>query len=168
MPSSALCAYRQIQAPLHFTATFQLALPYLSLDSHLHLEKTESVRCLAAYALLWTFLLIGSGALEYMHNWAHELEDRLSDQVEAAAAPTYPSNLHPLPIHREHEHDENNCEVHAQIHMAIILNAWVPLLIRLGIWIAFLTLLAVPLIPRLLPARIDCRGPPLTHLLNSF
>jgi len=131
-------------------------------------RKLNLVRSLATYALLGTFFLIGSGALEYVHNWAHELEDRLNDQAEAAAAPIPPANLRRLPVHREHEHDENNCEVHAQLHMAIIVYSWTSELIWLGVWIAFLTLLAVPLIPRLLPVRIDCRGPPRWPLSNSF
>jgi hypothetical protein len=127
-------------------------------------RKLLSVRNAASYALLITFLLMGTGALEYLHNWAHELEDRLEDQkeavAEALAAPPLPPNMHRIPMQRQHEHDENNCEVHAQLHMAIILYSWTPLLIWLGIWIAFLSLLAVPLIPRPLPERIDCRGPP--------
>jgi hypothetical protein len=121
--------------------------------------------------LLFTFLLMGSGALEYWHNWAHELEDRLEDQAQARAlalvAPP-PAHLHRIPVPPRHQHDENNCEVHAQLHMAIIAYSWTPLLIWLGIWVAFLTLLAVPLIPRLLPARIDCRGPPCSPLAYSF
>jgi hypothetical protein len=117
-----------------------------------------------------TFLLLGSGALEYLHNRAHELEDRMEDQkeamVEAMAAPPLPSNMRRIPVQRPHEHDENNCEMHAQLHLAVILYAWTPLLVCLGIWIAFLSLLAVALIPRPLPERIDCRGPP--HALFSY
>jgi hypothetical protein len=118
------------------------------------------VRRLAAHALLFTFLMLGSGALEYLHNWTHELQDRLDDRAAALAAPTPPAHMHLIPVQRHHEHDENNCEVHAQLHMAIIAFSWASLLIFLGIWVAFLTLLAIPLIPRLLPVRIDCRGPP--------
>ena len=128
----------------------------------------------ASYALLLTFLLMGSGALEYLHNRAHELEDRMEDQKEAAAAAEalaalpLPPGMHRIPVQRHHEHDENNCEVHAQLHMAIILYSWMPLLIWLGIWIAFLSLLAVPLIPRPLPERIDCRGPPCANFSYSL
>jgi hypothetical protein len=93
---------------------------------------------------------IGSGALEYVHNLQHEAEDAREDAIAAADGHAAES----------HHHDENNCEVHAKLHMAIILYAWVPLLIWLGLWIAFVSLLAVPLIPRQLPVRFDCRGPP--------
>ena len=122
------------------------------------------MRIAASYALLFTFLLMGSGALEYLHNWAHELEDRMEDQAEAAAS----VEAHKIPAHEEHHHDENNCEMHAQLHMAIISFSWTPLLIWLGVWIAFLSLLAVPLIPRPQPNRIDCRGPPCAWLAYSI
>ena len=41
-----------------------------------------------------------------------------------------------------------------------MLTHWAPLVICLGLLVFFLILLDRPLIPRLLPARIDCRGPP--------
>jgi hypothetical protein len=126
------------------------------------------VRSAASYALLVTFLLMGGGALEYLHNWAHELEDRMEDQAEAAKAAALATDLHVAPAQQEHHHDENNCEMHAQLHMAIILFSWTPFLIWLGIWVAFLSLLGVPLIPRLLPLRIDCRGPPCALLSYSI
>jgi len=117
------------------------------------------MRRLMTYALLFAFLLLGSGALEYIHNWAHELEDRLSDEDEAKLAPS-PPNGSAGPLHRQHHHDESNCETHAQLHLAIILHVWAALLGRLEIWVALVSLLAVPLIPRSLPVRIGCRGPP--------
>jgi hypothetical protein len=126
------------------------------------------VRQLATFALLSTLLMIGTGALEYIHNWAHELEDQADDRAQEALTPRVGASRHSIPAHPEHEHDENNCEVHAQLHMAIIVYGWTPFLIWLGIWIAFLTLLAVPLIPRLLPLRIDCRGPPGAVILSPF
>jgi hypothetical protein len=113
-------------------------------------SESRNVRSWTAIIMVACFLGIGSGALEYIHNLQHAAEDAREDAIARA-------NGQPT---EQHHHDENNCEVHAQIHMAIIVYAWTPLLIWLGIWIAFLTLLAVPLIPRLLPARIDCRGPP--------
>jgi hypothetical protein len=125
------------------------------------------VRSAASYALLATFLLLGSGALESLHNWAHELQDRMEDQAQAAAA-RLASDQHEVPAHPEHHHDENNCEMHAQLHMAIISFSWTPLLICLGVWVAFLSLLAVPLIPRPQPERIDCRGPPCAPMAYSI
>ena len=126
------------------------------------------MRIAASYALLFTFLLMGSGALEYLHNWAHELQDQMEDRAEAAKEAALASEVHVAPAHPEHHHDENNCEMHAQLHMAIISFSWTPLLIWLGVWIAFLSLLAVPLIPRPQPNRIDCRDPPCAWLAYSI
>jgi hypothetical protein len=44
--------------------------------------------------------------------------------------------------------------------MAFVFFRWVPTLICLGLFVAFLTLLDKPLISRPVPVRIDCRGPP--------
>jgi len=38
-----------------------------------------------------------------------------------------------------------------------------PLLVQLGLFVAFLTLLATPVTRLRLPARIDCRGSPSCH-----
>ncbi len=108
------------------------------------------MRWWTAIVLVGCFLGIGSGGLEYVHNLQHEAEDAREDALAKASGHST----------EDHHHDENNCEVHAQLHMAIIAYSWTPLLIFLGIWIAFLSLLAVPLIPRALPTRVDCRGPP--------
>jgi hypothetical protein len=132
------------------------------------LEKLLRVRHVVASLLLSNFLLIGSGALEYIHNWAHELEDEVNDRAQAQLLPIAAADKPPAPARHEHHHDENNCEVHAQLHMAIIAHSWTPLLIWLGVWVAFLSLLAVPLVPRQLPIRIDCRGPPGALAAISF
>ncbi len=58
-------------------------------------------------------------------------------------------------------HDESNCFVHAQLHLARMPVAWVPLLILLGLFVAFLTQIASPLVSQRQIFRIDCRGPPL-------
>jgi hypothetical protein len=94
---------------------------------------------------------LGTGALEYVHNLQHAAEDAREDAIAQAS-----SN----PGGHQHQHDETNCGVHAQLHTALFMTHWVPLLICLGLFVAFLSLLDAPLIGRLLPARIDCRGPP--------
>jgi len=108
------------------------------------------VKRFAAILLLGVFLGIGSGALEYVHDLVHDIEDA---QMDALCVKT---GVPVLP----HHHDESNCEVHAQLHMPLLLTGWTPILVCLGLFVAFLTLLDTPLIPRLIPACIDCRGPP--------
>jgi hypothetical protein len=79
--------------------------------------------------------------------------------MEAIAAKKQGKNVPVAPIH-----DESNCFVHAQLHIARILVGWVPLLVLLGLFVAFLTLIAVPLISQRQLFRIDCRGPPISLL----
>ncbi len=105
---------------------------------------------LASILLLFTFLGLGSGAMDYLHELQHAREDAIADaRAKAAGRPIFP-----------HHHDESNCETCAQLHIQFVFVRWVPTLICLGLFVAFLTLLDTPLISRLAPARIDCRGPP--------
>ena len=117
------------------------------------MEVVESLRMnrLAAILLILCFAGIGSGALEYWHDLEHDVEDARADAIaKAAGLPVVP-----------HEHDESNCPVHAQLHMPLLTVAWVPLLVCLGLLIAFLTLIEPVYVPQPIPARIDCRGPPI-------
>jgi hypothetical protein len=104
----------------------------------------------ASILLLGVFLGLGSGALEYMHNLQHAFEDARMDAMAR--------KMH-LPV-VPHQHDESNCPIHAQLHLQFVSLDVMPLLICLGLFLAFLSLIESPLIGRLLPARIDCRGPP--------
>ena len=96
---------------------------------------------LAGAILIALFLALGSGALEYAHNLEHAREDA---RVKAP----------------EKQHDESNCVFHAQLHAPLLAAAWVPLLVCLGLFVAFLTLLAEQPIPHRPITRLDCRGPP--------
>jgi hypothetical protein len=112
---------------------------------------------LASILLLICFAGLGSGAMKYLHDLQHDAEDAVTDALRKAAG---------LPI-EHHEHDETNCPVHAQLHMQFTATSYVAIIICLGLFVAFLTLLEKPLIPRQLPARIDCRGPPVLSLFKS-
>ncbi|MBV8781507.1 MAG: hypothetical protein JO353_08930 [Phycisphaerae bacterium] len=111
------------------------------------------MRRLAASWLLLTFLLLGSGVLGYVHNLAHALEDAIEDA-------SHRDDGSPIQ-HEQHEHDETNCPVHAQLHMPAISVAWTPLLVLLGIWIPFLTQGPAVVVLRLHSPCFDSRGPPL-------
>jgi hypothetical protein len=114
------------------------------------------VKRLAAILLLTCFLPLGTGGLLCLHEMQHQREDARQDAIAKAAG---------LPI-TPHHHDESNCETCSQLHMPMLAAGWIPILICLGLLIAFLSLLDTPLIPRPLPARIDCRGPPGLFLFN--
>lgn len=112
--------------------------------------QSPALNRVASIALLISFLGLGSGALNYVHQLEHAREDAAIDAVLRTAG---------LPV-QPHHHDDSDCQLCAQLHMQFVFIHWVPFLVCLGLFVAFLTLLDRPLIPRPLPVRIDCRGPP--------
>jgi hypothetical protein len=103
------------------------------------------LRRFASILLVATFLALGSGGLEYLHNLDHQRLD--SRHADSASHPS------PLP-------DDNNCKTHAQIHQPVAATAWVPLLVFFGLFVAFLTLLAPEPVSHRPLLCLDCRGPP--------
>jgi hypothetical protein len=109
------------------------------------------VNRLASILLLVCFAALGSGALLWLHDHQHRHEDAArAAEARAAGAPT--------PEHKHH--DESNCDLHARLQRSVIAGGWVPLLVLLGVFVAFLTLLPASPVDRRTPLRIDCRGPP--------
>ena len=100
--------------------------------------------------LLSCFLGLATGSLQYLHESQDFAEDAKAAALEKAAGPFKPH----LP------HDEGNCQICSTLHMALSSPGWVPLLICLGLFVAFLTLLPVSLPLQATLVRIDCRGPP--------
>ena len=92
------------------------------------------VRHCAAISLLFVFLALGTGAFEYVHNHEH--------------------------LHDDAEHGATNCLIHSHLHAPMLATAWLPLLICLGLFIAFLSLITSPLVSQRAILRFDCRGPP--------
>jgi len=109
------------------------------------------VHRLAAVILLLCYAALGTGAVESLHNAQHASEDArlLAAAHRSGEAPKYP-------VH----HDENNCPVHLQLHLSAMAVGWVPLLICLGLFVAFLTELPVSLPPQQRRLVLPCRGPP--------
>jgi hypothetical protein len=111
----------------------------------------------AAILLACAFGLLGSGLLRHVHAHAHELQDRAAGHCHAAHddCSNAPADAGDRPLH-----DETNCELHASLAAPIVSAGFVPLLICLGLFVAFLTQVEPPLDPQRTPARVDCRGPP--------
>ena len=110
-----------------------------------------AVRQLPALILLLCFAVLGSGTVEYLHNQQHAREDaELASAAKSAGLPALPHGTH----------DESNCEFHAQLHVPLMATAWIPLLVALGLIVAFLTQLTAEVPARLVPSRHVCRGPP--------
>jgi hypothetical protein len=110
------------------------------------------VRRLAAILLIVCFVALGTRAAEFLHNQSHAREDAI------AAANTPASNQPAQP----RNHDENNCDIHLKLHLPLLDAAFVPLLICVGIFVAFLTLLAPPLLSQRVAIPFDSRGPPVS------
>jgi hypothetical protein len=108
--------------------------------------------------LILCFGALGSGLLGYAHNAVHALQDArevahaFTNRTDAMPAPA------PAPAPRHH--DETNCDLHAQLSAPLMHSAVVPLLVFLGLLVAFLTQLAPPLVTQRVITRLDCRGPP--------
>ena len=111
---------------------------------------------IAAILMIICYAALGSGAMERWHNAQHAAEDAAiaAGRIDAAAAP-HDDDHDQSPLH-----DESNCPVHAQLHLAGLAVAWVPLLVCLGLFVAFLTLLAPRMVARQVVFAIPCRGPP--------
>lgn len=113
--------------------------------------KLRVVRRFPSILLLLTFVTFATGGLEHLHNVSHQRED---EQRAAAAKETgLPTGHSPL-------HDETNCEIHAQLHTGFLVAGWVPVLVFLGLFVAFLTLLLPEPVSHRPLLCLDSRGPP--------
>ncbi len=112
---------------------------------------------LTAILLACWFVALGSGALAALHDLQHDREDTAIAAADHAAG---------RPERDAPRHDESNCPVHAQLHIPVIAVGWVPMLVCLGLFVAFLTLLPLPLVAHRPHLRRDCRGPPGCQLLS--
>jgi len=91
--------------------------------------------------LIGAILTLGSGAMQFAHNHDAHAGDA--------------------------QHNEANCLLHALMKGPMLDTGIVPALVCLGLFVAFLTMLASqPAMQRVL-TRLDCRGPP-TALLVSL
>jgi hypothetical protein len=104
-----------------------------------------SVARISSILLLAGFLILGTGILENLH-----LQTHLQDHAKLSRD----DSKHSDPA-------DGDCQICHQLHLPTLSTGWVPMLICLGLIVAFLTLLAPRLTPQRIAARIDCRGPPL-------
>lgn len=108
------------------------------------------LRRFASILLLIAFAFVGSGALRYSHDLAHLKEDIASGATRSANG-----QKAPLPLHTEW-----NCQLHAMLAAPLITTSAIPLLILLGLLVAFLTELAPKPVSVRPIFRFDSRGPP--------
>jgi hypothetical protein len=113
-----------------------------------------TVRRLPPILLLVAFVALGSGLLEDLHLRTH-LRERAASAV--AAAKRVSPSASPSAPDRD---DDSTCELCAHLHLPRVSTGWVPLLVCLGLFVAFITQLAPRLAPQRVAVRLDCRGPP--------
>ncbi len=109
------------------------------------------VHRIAAAILVLCYIALGSGAVERWHNAQHAAEDAAVVAAAVKAGAPVPA----IPTH-----DEGNCLIHAQIHLSTAVVGWVQLLILLGVFVAFLTLLPLKVAGVVPLFALACRGPP--------
>jgi hypothetical protein len=96
------------------------------------------VRRFVVILVLASLGLLATGGAHFIHVHQHEHED----------------------ANHSGGHDESTCILHLQLRAPLILDAAVPLLVLVGLFIAFLTLLPLQRIAQVVHTRISCRGPP--------
>ena len=64
-------------------------------------------------------------------------------------------------------HDEANCLLHALMRAPVLMDGTTPVLICLGLFVAFLTMLASQPAAQKFFTRLDCRGPPARLLVPA-
>jgi hypothetical protein len=111
----------------------------------LHLPNCHNlpVRRLGATFLILAFAALGSGVLLHLHNAAHATE-----HVNTAGE------------HQPYSGDERTCDLHGKLTAPVFSAGFTPVLIALGLFVAFLTQLTPAWVSSFAHVRIDCRGPP--------
>jgi hypothetical protein len=124
--------------------------------------------------LLGGFVALATGLLQHLHLRTH--------LAAAHAAPAEPAAHDEHEGHEDHgedalppllagghshhddeggpDHEHEPCGLCVDLHRPVIGAGWVPLLVCLGLFVAFLSLLAPQLAPQRVGRRVDCRGPP--------
>lgn len=67
----------------------------------------------------------------------------------------------------ERHHDERDCRVHALLGGPMVVESVTPSLVCLGLFVAFLTMLASQPAAQRVLGRLDCRGPPARLLMSA-
>ncbi|MGB7160803.1 MAG: hypothetical protein WBD40_22250 [Tepidisphaeraceae bacterium] len=100
-----------------------------------------------AIILILAFAALGSGSLLHVHNRAHAAEHVAADHHDA-------DHQHPVPA------DSRSCDLHGMLTLPVLPGGFTPVLIALGLLVAFLTQLSPTWVSAFTHVRLDCRGPP--------
>jgi hypothetical protein len=111
-------------------------------------------RRLASLLLAW-FLFIGTGAAAFVHNLEHDHQDAAAAQSDDRDAPATPI------------HDDNNCPIHAQLHLPMLAASAAPILVLIGLFVSLAIPFSHSLVSQRTPLRIACRGPPIRAFIST-
>ena len=98
----------------------------------------------AATVLILAFAALGSGLLLHVHNAAHAAEHALHADEHHPASPL----------------DTSTCDLHGKLTLPMLSAGFTPVLVALGLFVAFLTQLTPSWNTAFAHVRLDCRGPP--------
>jgi hypothetical protein len=113
------------------------------------LKYSSVVQRLGRIFLLVSFAAMSSGLMKYLH----ELEHLSRPGVQAAG-------MHFSQTPSKPAHDENDCAICMTLHAPLSFTGYTPVLVFLGLFVAFLTLLPRPFTSVRLPLVLESRGPP--------
>ena len=103
------------------------------------------MRRLGATILILAFAALGSGLLLHVHNAAHAAEH---------------AHAHGDDHHHGAPLDTGTCDLHGKLTLPMLSAGFTPVMIALGLFIAFLTQLTSAWNCLFAHVRLDCRGPP--------
>lgn len=113
-----------------------------------------------AILLLCAVAAVGSGALRYAHDMLHAPGAAHAHEHGHHHGHDHPGG-HDEPTLPAPLHDESTCVIHALLKLPMLGGGFVPLLVCLGLFVAFLTLLpTTPVRSRRPLLLLDRRGPP--------
>ena len=102
------------------------------------------MRRFAATILVLAFATLGSGLLLHVHNDAHAAEHAHHADDDHPASPL----------------DTSGCDLHGKLTLPMLSAGFTPVMIALGLFVAFLTQLTPAWDSAFAHVRLDCRGPP--------
>ncbi|MDQ3438981.1 MAG: hypothetical protein M3478_01370 [Planctomycetota bacterium] len=107
------------------------------------------MRRIGANILILAFAALGSGLLLHVHNAAHAAE-----HAQHGEHVHHGDEHHSIPI------DTSSCDLHGKLTLPMLSVGFTPVLIALGLFVAFLTQLTAAWDSAFAHVRLDCRGPP--------
>ena len=122
-----------------------------------------ALRRFSSILLILAVAAVGSGVLRFAHEFAYAgAHAHAHAHADAGTAEHDHAEGHApahAPVHAP-VHNPADCFTHAQLNLPMLQAGYVPLLVCLGLFVAFLTAMPVAVRSRRPVLRLACRGPP--------